>query len=499
MASTTEDISEEKVSEEMESDDPKTQMSNSQCCYFPKRYIQAILIMIGFMISFGMRGNIGVAIVKMLSNKTDEYGNIVKIAEFHWSPKTIGYIDSSLFWGNVVTQIPGGFLAYYFPSNKVFGVSILLLSLLNLLAPAASMLDPHALIGLKFVQGLVEGVTVPASFGILRWWAPHQERTGLVTLAFSGSAGGVLLGHFISGHLADEFGWWAPYCFYGCAGIVWFIFWHYFSYESPAKHSSISTTERLYIENTTGDESKLRQLPCPWLSIVKSLPVWTIVIASFANYWSLHVILVLPYKYLKEMHSGSANWLWKVSILIITIAMPLGGQVADCLHRRMMFSDTVIRKIFYFCGLGGQALSLMGLYFLDAYSEVVSLLLAAGFSGIAISGFHANHLDLAPTFSSILMGFSNCVSALTGIISYQFTDYMLDYSNNNFSASYYYEMKSRWNNVFLTGSLILMVGAVFSIFGARGNLQNWAKTENSESENQLESDRKRNIEITTAA
>ena len=79
---------------------------------------QAILIMIGFMISFGMRGNIGVALVKMLSNETDEYGNIVKIAEFHWSPKTIGYIDASLFWGNVVTQIPGGFLAYYFPSNK---------------------------------------------------------------------------------------------------------------------------------------------------------------------------------------------------------------------------------------------------------------------------------------------------------------------------------------------------------------------------------------------
>ena len=60
-------------------------------------------------------------------------------------------------------------------------------------------------------------------------------------------------------------------------------------------------------------------------------------------------------------------------------------------------------------------------------------------------------------------------------------------------------MKSRWNNVFLTGSLILMVGAVFSIFGARGNLQNWAKTENTESENQLESDRNRNPEITTAA
>ena len=60
-------------------------------------------------------------------------------------------------------------------------------------------------------------------------------------------------------------------------------------------------------------------------------------------------------------------------------------------------------------------------------------------------------------------------------------------------------MKSRWNNVFLTGSLILMVGAVISFFGARGNLQNWAKPENSGSGNQLENNRDRNNEITTAA
>ena len=60
-------------------------------------------------------------------------------------------------------------------------------------------------------------------------------------------------------------------------------------------------------------------------------------------------------------------------------------------------------------------------------------------------------------------------------------------------------MKRRWNNVFLTGSLILMAGTVFSIFGASGNLQNWAKTENSESGNQLENDRDRKNEITTAA
>ena len=59
-------------------------------------------------------------------------------------------------------------------------------------------------------------------------------------------------------------------------------------------------------------------------------------------------------------------------------------------------------------------------------------------------------------------------------------------------------MRRRWNNVFLTGSLILMAGTIFSIFGASGNLQNWAKTENSESGNQLGNDRDRRNEITTA-
>ena len=75
----------------------------------------------------------------------------------------------------------------------------------------------------------------------------------------------------------------------------------------------------------------------------------------------------------------------------------------------------IVCLILIWAFIGGQALCLIGLYFLGSrILDVVCLLLAAGFSGIAISGFHANHLDLATKFSSILMGFTNCVAALTG-------------------------------------------------------------------------------------
>jgi len=37
--------------------------------------------------------------------------------EFDWTPSTIGLVDSSFFWGYLVTQIPGGYLASRFPAN----------------------------------------------------------------------------------------------------------------------------------------------------------------------------------------------------------------------------------------------------------------------------------------------------------------------------------------------------------------------------------------------
>ena len=122
------------------------------CCSLTKRYTQAVLVMVGFIISFGIRCNVGVATVKMMSNTTDESGNIVELSEFHWSPETIGYVDASFFWGYIVTQLPGGFLASKFPSNRLFGTAIFLSSCLNLLIPAATKLDPTAVIVVRVLQ-----------------------------------------------------------------------------------------------------------------------------------------------------------------------------------------------------------------------------------------------------------------------------------------------------------------------------------------------------------
>lgn len=65
-------------------------------------------------------------------------------------------IDSSFFWGYLVTQIPGGFLASFFPANRIFGAAIVGSSFCNMFIPVAIYLNPIILILVRVLQGLVE-------------------------------------------------------------------------------------------------------------------------------------------------------------------------------------------------------------------------------------------------------------------------------------------------------------------------------------------------------
>lgn len=100
----------------------------------------------------------------------------------------------------------------------------------------------------------------------------------------------------------------------------------------------------------------------------------------------------------------------------MAMLVPVGGQLADYLRRRYL-STTAVRKIFNCGGFGGEALFLIGVAFAKTEStSLICLIIAVGSSGFAISGFNVNHLDIAPRYASLLMGLSNGVGTLSGMI-----------------------------------------------------------------------------------
>lgn len=48
------------------------------------------------------------------------------------------------------------------------------------------------------------------------------------------------------------------------------------------------------------------------------------------------------------------------------------------------------------------------------------------FSGFAISGYNVNHLDIAPRYASILMGMSNGIGTIAGLLCPIAIDYITD-------------------------------------------------------------------------
>ena len=73
-----------------------------------------------------------------------------------------GFILGSFFWGYLVTQLPGGYLADRVGGKKVYAVSMAVATAATLLVPLGARTSAYCLVFLRIITGLgeVEKMTV---------------------------------------------------------------------------------------------------------------------------------------------------------------------------------------------------------------------------------------------------------------------------------------------------------------------------------------------------
>jgi ACS family sodium-dependent inorganic phosphate cotransporter len=130
----------------------------------------ALLAFFGFCVIYMLRVNLSVAVVAMTANKTHtlEDGSIMIYPDFSWDSTTQGFILGSFFYGYIITQIPGGFLATKYGGKRVFLAGIAATSVLTLLTPLFAKAGTGYLITTRILEGLFEGMTYPSIHAI---WA----------------------------------------------------------------------------------------------------------------------------------------------------------------------------------------------------------------------------------------------------------------------------------------------------------------------------------------
>ncbi|KAG8180931.1 hypothetical protein JTE90_013937 [Oedothorax gibbosus] len=457
------------------------------------RYIFAANGFLGLCVTLALRVNINVAIVAMV-NGTAVYGHHNKTTseecaagsvpnnssaqdtpqdgEFAWSPQLQGVVLGSFYYGYVITQIPGGRLAELVGGKWVFGLGNLATALLSLLVPTAARTHVGWLIAVLAVEGLAQGVTVPALNVLLGRWLPDSEKAVLNTAVVIGVNVGTVSAMPLAGFLCRSqlFGGW-PAAFYviGMFGCAWFVLWIFLVTDTPATHPFITKKELEYITADQRRDQDKKLPPIPWLKIAKSVPFWSVIITRVCQDWSFYIMVNdLPTFFATILHFEiqKNSFLSSVPHLMQTVVGLSVAFFADLVIRKKMAPTNFVRKFCNSVSGFGSALGLLGVCFAgcDVTLNVILFMYLISVAGFCFGGHALSLLDISPEYSGTLMGICNTLSNINGFLAPLFVGALTDKQ----------QTLHQWRIVFgTTAALLTLATVIFAVFST-AEKQEWA-------------------------
>nr|XP_009804712.1 PREDICTED: sodium-dependent phosphate transport protein 1, chloroplastic-like [Nicotiana sylvestris] len=243
---------------------------------FPKRWVIVLLCFSAFLLCNMDRVNMSIAILPMAS-------------EYHWGPTTVGLIQSSFFWGYLLTQIAGGIWADTVGGKAVLGFGVVWWSVATVLTPIAAKLGLPFLFVVRAFMGIGEGVAMPAMNNILSKWVPVSERSRSLALVYSGMYLGSVTGLAFSPLLIHNFGWPSVFFSFGSLGTVWFAVWLNKAYSSPLDDPELRPEEKKLILSSSVSKEPVKSIP--WKLILSKPPVWALIVSHFCHNWGTFILL----------------------------------------------------------------------------------------------------------------------------------------------------------------------------------------------------------------
>ncbi|XP_037376932.1 probable small intestine urate exporter [Talpa occidentalis] len=251
----------------------------------------------------------------------------------------------------------------------------------------------------------------------------------------------------------------------GCASsLLWFLL----VYEDPVNHPFISTGEKEYILASLAEQGSSPAWSVPFKAMIKSLPLWAILVSAFSIYWRNCIIITYTPTYFNTVLEANFRNSGVMSALPVCVAFPtfiLGGQLAGFLHSRNILRLNTIRKLFTALGvLVPCGLHLLLPWVRSSQSTTLAILVVSPiFRNLCEVGVLLNMVDIAPRYSAFLRGLSQVFSSLAGAISTTITGYFINQDSEH-----------AWRNVFFVAAAVDIAGLVIYLILGRAEVQDWA-------------------------
>ncbi|KAA8543758.1 hypothetical protein F0562_022065 [Nyssa sinensis] len=401
---------------------------------FPKRWVIVILCFSAFLLCNMDRVNMSIAILVMSQ-------------EFNWNPATVGLIQSSFFWGYLLTQVAGGIWADTVGGKLVLGFGVVWWSIATILTPIAAKIGLPFLLVVRVFMGIGEGVAMPAMNNLLSKWVPVAERSRSLALVYSGMYLGSVTGLAFSPFLIHKFGWPSVFYSFGSLGTIWFAVWLNKAHSSPSEDPQLRPEEKKLILSNSISKEPIKTVP--WGLILSKPPVWALIVSHFCHNWGTFILLTwMPtyYNQVLKFNLTESGLFCVLPWLTMAFSANLGGWIADTLVSKGL-SVTIVRKIMQTIGFLGPAFFLTQLSHINSPAmAVLCMACSQGTDAFSQSGLYSNHQDIAPRYAGVLLGLSNTAGVLAGVFGTAATGYILQHGS--------------WDDVFKVSVGLYLVGTV---------------------------------------
>jgi ACS family sodium-dependent inorganic phosphate cotransporter len=391
---------------------------------WPRRHLIVALSFLGCVIAYTDRVNMSVAAVAMKEH-------------FGWTQTQKGMILSAFFVGYMLCMFVAGMLATRFGGKRVAAVSVLVWSVFTLLTPLAAAMSIPALIGARMAMGMGEAGLFPSTYELFGRWVPRLERARAAGRFMSGIPLGTVIGLAVSAWLVERCGWSSPFYFFGVIGLAWMLAWILTVRNDPRDDRKVGADERRLLDVLRGAQAPAAQR-VPLRRLLLRWPVFAVIAGQFSSVWTLNLLLSWLPSYFRDVQRlsiANAGMFSAAPWLTMAIAVNLGAALSDRMIRNGA-SVTNVRRLMQCGGLLASAGFMLATR--DAHTPLAALVMLIGATaalGFTWCGFGPGNLDIAPRHGGIMVGFTNTVCQIPGIVGVSVTGWLVDVTGT-YSAAF---------------------------------------------------------------
>ena len=380
------------------------------------RIIPVALLM--YTISYIDRTNVSLALDPKISNL---------MKDLFMDDRMKGEAAGIFFFGYLLLQIPGGYLASYWSARKIISLCLIGWGICAIGCGLAHTFRQFE--WMRFLLGVAESGVFPATLVLLANWFPRAERARANAywqlcqpLAVAGSAP-------ITGWLLGQYGWQPMLILEGILPFIWLPIWWFCIRDHPGEASWISPEEKNFLETTLQKESAELEPPqkISWLERFRHPSILVMIALYFLHNCAAYGCMTFFTDGLKGKGFSAVQYgfLFAVPYAVTAVIMILNSWHSDKTHERRGHVAAV-----YF--MSGTSLILSVLFRQHFWISYALMCLAIPGPFAAMAPFWAIPSETLPRAAmGIVMGLVNAFGNLGGYAG----NYLVGWLKNEYQTT----------------------------------------------------------------